>query len=391
MVVDAARQSGQPALALTGATVYVSPAEPPVVDAVVILANEAIAAVGPRASTPIPSGARRVDCAGLFISAGFQNSHVHFTEEKWVGAATQPGNQLAGRLREMLTRYGMTTVVDTGSNPTDTFAVRHRIESGEIAGPRILTAGTPFYPPNAIPYYVRDAEPPDTLALLLQPSTPDQAAGYVRQGIDAGTDIVKLFTGSWVARDKVVPMPLDVAKGAVSEAHRQGRLVFAHPSNVAGLNVALAANVDVIAHAVEDTEGLTDEHLHRMVEQRMSMVPTLKLFGGPARVNPRILDEVGDYARSGGQILFGTDVGYLTDYDPADEYQAMAEAGLTWRDILASLTTKPAERFRESARRGRVVKGFAADLVVLGSDPAMSVRAFTDVRRTIRAGRSVYP
>jgi imidazolonepropionase-like amidohydrolase len=142
---------------------------------------------------------------------------------------------------------------------------------------------------------------------------------------------------------------------------------------------------------VEDTEGLTDEHLHRMVEQRMSMVPTLKLFGGPARVNPRILDEVGDYARSGGQILFGTDVGYLTDYDPADEYQAMAEAGLTWRDILASLTTKPAERFRESARRGRVVKGFAADLVVLGSDPAMSVRAFTDVRRTIRAGRSVYP
>ena len=233
--------------------------------------------------------------------------------------------------------------------------------------------------------------PLDILKLLPQPRTPDEAAGIIRQSVEAGTDVVKLFTGSWVARGQVVPMPLDVATRAVAEAHRLGRLVFTHPSNVAGLEVALAARVDILAHAVEDTDGLTPEHLRRMAQQKMSLVPTLKLFGGSTDIDRAILVEVRDYARSGGQILFGTDVGYLTDYDPSDELDAMARAGLSWQEILASLTTNPAARFGESARRGRIVKGLDGDLVVLGSDPAAAVRAFADVRRTIRAGRVIYP
>ncbi|MBI4468590.1 MAG: hypothetical protein HY650_04620 [Acidobacteria bacterium] len=45
-------------------------------------------------------------------------------------------------------------------------------------------------------------------------------------------------------------------------------------------------------------------------------------------------------------ILFGTGVGAgVDDYDPSDEYTLMAEAGMTFRQILASLTTVPAERF----------------------------------------------
>ena len=291
----------------------------------------------------------------------------------------------------MLTRYGVTTVVDTGSDLSNTIALRRRIESGEVPGPRVLTAGTPLYPPDAIPYYVRDAVPPDILKLLHQPRMPAEAEGIVQQSMQAGADVVKLFTGSWVTRGQVVPMPLDVATAAVAEAHRLGRLAFTHPSNVAGLEVALAARVDILAHAVEDTDGLTPEHLRRMAQQKMSLVPTLKLFGGATRIEPAILVEVRDYARIGGQILFGTDVGYLTDYDPSDELDAMARAGFSWQEILASLTTNPAVRFGESARRGRVVPGLDGDLVVLGSDPARAVRAFADVRRTIRAGRVIYP
>ena len=62
------------------------------------------------------------------------------------------------------------------------------------------------------------------------------------------------------------------------------------------------------------------------------------------------------YAQAGGQILFGTDVGYMTDYDPAEEYRLMARA-LTPMQILASLTTAPAARWKEEARRGRVAGG----------------------------------
>ncbi|MGH9320647.1 MAG: amidohydrolase family protein [Vicinamibacteria bacterium] len=38
--------------------------------------------------------------------------------------------------------------------------------------------------------------------------------------------------------------------------------------------------------------------------------------------------------------------------------------GLSWREILASLTTAPAARFGESDRRGRIAPGMDADLVL---------------------------
>jgi imidazolonepropionase-like amidohydrolase len=96
------------------------------------------------------------------------------------------------------------------------------------------------------------------------------------------------------------------------------------------------------------------------------------------------------YFKLGGQILFGTDVGYLSDLDPTREYELMGEAGLGWRDTLAALTTNPATRFGESRRRGQIAKGMDADLVVLRTDPATDIRAFADVRYTIRDGKVVF-
>src|SRR5439155_4314363 len=182
-------------------------------------------------------------------------------------------------LQAMLTRYGFTTVVDTASLLPNTIALRRRIESREVAGPRILTPGLALYPPDGIPYYVKEAVPADLLKLLPQPSTPREATNIVRRNIEGGADIIKLFTGSNVSPVRVLPMGDDVAKAAVDAAHRRGMLVFAHPSNVAGLEVALRARVDVLAHAIEDTRGLTAEHLRGMRQQNMALVPTLKLLG----------------------------------------------------------------------------------------------------------------
>ena len=51
-------------------------------------------------------------------------------------------------------------------------------------------------------------------------------------------------------------MPLDIAKAAVEESHLNGKLVFAHPSNLAGIRVAIDSGVDVLAHAADDTRGV---------------------------------------------------------------------------------------------------------------------------------------
>jgi imidazolonepropionase-like amidohydrolase len=385
-----AQPKSQDVIALVGGRVISSPDATPVEDGTVVIADGRIVDVGPKSGVKTPSGAKTIDCAGLTIVAGFQNSHVHFTEEKWTNAKTQPAALLTSGLEAMLMRYGFTTVVDTASLLPNTVELRWRIETGEVKGPRILTAGLALYPPNGVPYYVRDSVPPALLKILPQPATPAAAAEIVRTNVEGGANLVKLFTGSVVRREPggVLPMPVDVASGAVVEAHRRGLLVFAHPSNVAGLQVALDAHVDVLAHTVEDTDGFTPNHLKRMKSQNVGLVPTLKLLAGDGR--REMLDQVRDYARIGGQILFGTDAGYLTDYDPIREYQLMESAGLTWRQILASLTTNPANRFKENGKRGRVARGMDGDLVVLGTDPSRGSQAFVDVRYTIREGRVLY-
>jgi imidazolonepropionase-like amidohydrolase len=184
-------------------------------------------------------------------------------------------------------------------------------------------------------------------------------------------------------------MDQGLATAAAAEAHRRGKLVFAHPSNVAGLEIALAAQVDVLAHTIEDTRGLKDSYFVRMKAAGMGMVPTLKLFG-KSQYLWEVLSVVGWYAREGGQILFGTDVGFLTDYDPTEEYVLMSRAGLSFTQILEALTTAPAKRFGLSKKTGRIAPGMDADIVLLGSDPAIDIKAFSNVRYTLRSGKIIY-
>jgi imidazolonepropionase-like amidohydrolase len=96
------------------------------------------------------------------------------------------------------------------------------------------------------------------------------------------------------------------------------------------------------------------------------------------------------FAEAGGQVLFGTDVGYMTDYDPTDEYVSMQQAGLSYAQILASLTTGPAQRFGRAARTGRLAPGLDADVTVVDGRPEDDIRALARVRYTLRSGRLLF-
>lgn len=376
-------------IVLAGGTILPSPDGLPIVDGMVVAREGRIVAVGRRDSIEIPRGATVLECSGAYVVAGFQNSHVHLTEEKWEGAADLPGDLLSRQFEEMLLRYGFTTVVDAASFLSNTLELRERVDSGEVVGPRILTAGGGFYPVDGIPFYLRESMPPETISRLSTPAGPDEASALAAVQLESGADAVKLFTGSWVERGRVLPMDVDIARAAAEEGRRRGKPVLAHASNIAGLEVALEAGVDVLLHALDDDRGFDETHIARMKSANMAMVPTLKLFGGQSYTQ-YIQLLVRDFAEAGGTILFGTDVGFLEDYDPAEEYELMAGAGLDWRAILRSLTVAPAEHFGEASRRGAVAVGQDADLVVLAGDPRRDVSGFHDVRYVVRGARLVY-
>jgi imidazolonepropionase-like amidohydrolase len=374
-------------LAVVNATVYTSPTAQPESKTSVLIQAGKITAIGRHLT--IPSGVKTLPCNGCVVFAGFWNTHVHFMEPKWADSAHLPAGQLTRQLQQMLTHSGFTTVVDLGSDPSSTMALRRRIESGEVAGPHIYTAGIPLYPEHAIPFYLKDA-PPSLLAMLGQPATPAEADALVEHNIALGTDVVKLFTGSYLTPSHVVPMRLDIIRAAVVAGHRHGQLVFAHPSNLEGVRVAMEGGVDVLAHAPERVAGIDDAFIAQLVAHHMVMVPTLKLFSDDAPI-AHIRGIVGTFHRLGGPLMFGTDTGFLTDYDLTEEYRQLYLAGLSYRDVLAMLTTSPARQFRVSKQKGRIAPGMNGDLTILSADPASGdPTTFTQVRYTVRNGRVIY-
>jgi imidazolonepropionase-like amidohydrolase len=376
-------------LALVGGKVYASPDAAPLDDAIIVTANGVIAAIGGRSDAQIPSDARIIDCTGKTVVAGFWNSHVHFTQAVWKNAGSAPAAPLQEHMREMLTRWGFTTVWDIGSDGRDTLALRRRVNAGEVAGPDIHSAGS-IFPKDGHPAYL----PPEIK--LPEASAPDEAAQLVRTYIGFGLDGVKLFTGSFKGSGKpVVNMDPAIAKAAVDVAHAAGKPVFAHPQNMAGVEAVIAAGVDIMAHTVPGEPVYSPEQLARFNHQGIALVPTLSLFAKlpvapdvAARLVATTVNQVKVFSDNGGPVLFGTDVGFTTIYDTTLEYELMHRV-LSARQILASLTTNPAQYFK-AVKKGRVEKGFDADVVVLDGDPTADVTNLAKVAYTIRAGQVIY-
>ena len=379
-------------LAIEHARIYISPTDPPIEDGTVLVRDGVIAAVGPQVA--VPPDAQIVPCDHCVVTAGFWNTHVHFTEPKWNMAQWKSAATLNPQLADMLLSRGFTTVIDLGSNPANTFSIRRRIEKGELTGPYIYTAGTALYPPHGVPFYIRETEPGWLVKMLPQPATPFEAQRIVRSNLNSGADVTKLFTGSWIERGHVLPMPLDIARAAVTTSHLNGRIVFAHPSNLAGTQVAIQAGVDVLAHVPDDTHGITPDLFASMVRQNMAISPTLKMFASTASTDPQYLnplyEEVRTFHGLGGTLLFGTDVGYMTDYTTEGEFDGLGKSGLNWQDVLAMLTTNPAARMGVQNRKGTVTTGKLADLVILDADPAAGLKNFSRVRTVVRSGAVVW-
>jgi len=375
-------------LVLKGGSVYASPEATPISDSVIVTSAGVITAVGRAGEVQIPPDARVIDCSGKTIVAGFWNSHVHFSEAVWRNAASAPAAPLTQHMQDMLTRWGFTTVWDLGSDPDDTLPLRRRVNSGEVPGPSIRVAGNMF-PKGGHPVYVPREVP------LPEVATPDEAARLARYFLEIGDDGIKLFTGAFMGGQPVVNMDPAIAKAAVEVAHAQGRPVFAHPQNKTGVETVIAAGVDVLAHTVPAEGGYTPEQLERFKSQRIALIPTLSLFttvvldpGVTSRLVDTTVNQLKQFSENGGPVLFGTDVGFIKLYDTTREYELMHRV-LTERQVLASLTTNPAQYFKV-AKKGRVEKGFDADVVVLDGDPTADVRNLAKVAYTIRAGTVIY-
>jgi imidazolonepropionase-like amidohydrolase len=381
-------------LAIKGALVYTSPDAKAIPDATVIIRDGKIIRVGRRGKVTIPGNIRVIDAKGMFLTAGFWNSHVHFIEPKWSGADTISAARLTAQLNDMMNSKGFTNVFDLAELDFKNLnALKARIDRGEVPGPSIRAVGVPLTPLNGSPFYIRPAKLPEV-------GDTATAVRDVEDQIRAGAQGIKLFTGSPDGHG-VVSMKVEVASAAVKAAHSHGVPVFAHPSTDAGVDVAIAAGVDVLAHVAPDAHrDWSPSAIELLLKKHIALIPTLRMFQWslPKRSVDTINDpliitalkQLRSYAKNGGVVLFGTDVGYMTDYSTQGEFELMSRAGLDFHDILRSLTTAPAKKFGLGNICGAVAPGKEADIVLLSADPAADSRNFSKVVYTIAKGRIIY-
>ena len=369
-------------LALVGGTIYAHPDAEPLKDGIVFIKDGRVAKAD---GATVPPDTEVLTCNGCAIVAGFCNNHVHFFERKWSNAAAIPAAELMRQLQEFCTRYGFTTVFDLSSPWANTRVLRERIESGEIPGPKIRTTGQGIIANGMLP-----PESVVNLMGVMKYPTPtagnaDEVGAAAKKLTSEGVDGVKLFMKG---------LPVAGISAAVGEAHRAAIPVFVHPGEGADVLTALKAGVDVIAHTTPHS-GPWDEELLGAVK-RAALTPTLTLWKWYQRhdrasaqeaVVETAVGQLAAWIKAGGSVLFGTDLGAV-EPDPVEEYALMAAAGMTFRDILRSLTTAPGERFGKPV--GRIGAGLDADIVVLNGDPAKDVRAFADVKYTLRNGKVIY-
>jgi imidazolonepropionase-like amidohydrolase len=384
-------------LALVGAKIYPSPTERAIENGSILVHDGRIVAIGPSAAVKVPHGARVIDCKGFIVTAGFWNSHVHILTPGLLHAEKLSSQQIASQLEEMLMRWGFTTVFDIASVLDNTTLIRRRIESGEVKGPRILTVGEPFWVKGGTPIYVRGFLEANHINMPEVEST-TQATERVRQQIRDGADGIKIFANS-IEQDGILTMPLDLARAIVAESHRAGKPVFAHVSNDQGIDVAVQSGVDILAHTTPADDLWSPSFVERLTAASMALTPTLTLWeveykgSDPDELKKgmgKAAQQLKAFSQAGGQILFGTDVGYIERFDTSEEYAWMSRAGMSFQQILASLTTNPAQRFGDSTHSGRIANGMDGDLVVLRADPAQDAIAFSKVRYTIRGGEILY-
>jgi imidazolonepropionase-like amidohydrolase len=266
---------------------------------------------------------------------------------------------------------GVTAVRDLAWPSERIFALADASELPSYSGPLVRAAGPILTGPGGYP--TTDGwGPPGTGREL---DGPDDAALAVAELAGRGAAAIKVSLNA-----DSPPTPTDAELATIVEtAHTHDLPVTAHCQGAGQVERALGAGIDELAHTPW-THRLSDDVVDACAK-RLRVVSTLDIhsYGRETPALLTALDNLRRFHEAGGTVTYGTDLGNgpIPPGIHARELGLLGEAGLSPDEVLASLARAPLDA------------GAPADLIALGSDPLLDLRAFDDLRLVVRAGRLV--
>lgn len=401
---------------LIGATVVDGSGNDPLPDRAVHVEGGRIVAV---ADAP-PAGAELLDCAGLTLTPGLIDAHVHFGLSSAIEAGIGHELSIAELAADMFENCrqtldaGFTTVRDTGGIDAGLARV---VDSGKVPGPRILQCGPVLCQTGGHGHLAPEWEPtedwvshdlPGLRSLSRLCDGPDEMRKAAREAFRRGADFLKLcVTGGVVSRhDKLTDtqFTVDEIAAAVQEATARGTYVTVHAHNNAGIRNAVAAGVRCVEHGSQ----IDDETAELMAENDVAHVPTLAVVhalienaaeaGLPASIADRVgvalqgqIDAIHASRRAGLRIGSGSDLIGPKQDNRGHELLLRAQVE-TPMAALVSATRVNADILGIGADVGTIEAGKRADIVAFRGDPLDDPKLFADrgaVALVVQNGRVV--
>jgi imidazolonepropionase-like amidohydrolase len=401
---SAAAPAAPPVTALVGGTVVGIDGGPALKDATVLIVGERISQIGRADSVSIPPGTKVISMMGRWLIPGLTNAHVHLGL-KLPGAAgdslaletdTEEVLRMAGNARLSLLS-GVTTLRLVGEDHGTDFALRKAIDSGEVVGPRIKTAGEVIVPTGGHGSMEADG--------------PYGFAHVVREQIKSGADWIKIAISGGISDPRgsisAAPMTDEEMSTLIEVAHRNGIRVTAHNGSNEAARQALRFGIDGFEHGYH----LNTDVLKEMKAKGVWLVPTIVVtqpgalefyhkIGSPPWYLERVKSTGVDHwamlqnaIRLGVKIVLGTD---QFPFEPNDgttatiaEAELYVKAGMTPLQALQSATTQAAKMLEMDTDIGSITVGKYADIVALNADPLQDIHALRTLDFVMKGGAVV--
>ena len=277
---------------------------------------------------------------------------------------------------------GFTTVQSLGS-PEDK-DLRAAVNTGEIPGPRILTALRP----------ISDAK-----------LTPDQIREAVRKLKADGADVVKIFASKSIRDGGGQTLSDEQLQAACGEAKAQGLRSVVHAYKSAVRASALNGCTEV-----EHGTYATDEDLRALAGHGTFFDPQVGLVIHNYLDNKAKFLGIGNYTEEGFakmqevlplnqemfkralgtkglKIVFGTDAVAGAHGRNAEEFIYRVQAGQDAMDAMVAANSRAAESLNMQDQIGSIAPGMQADIIALDGDPLKDITAVRRVVFVMKGGR----
>ncbi len=370
-----------------------------------------------------PSDCELVDYGDATVLPGLIDTHVHLVGDSEVmaleRAARYSSDEIDAVVVESLRRHlaaGVTTVRDLGDRQFSVVERRDAQRQVDDGLPWIVASGPPITSLGGHCGYLGG-----------EVSGAGEIVAAVRERVERQVDVVKVMaSGGMVTTGSDVFTPqfsIEELRLLVEQAHAAGLPVTAHAHAAAAVEQAVAVGVDGIEHAsyvIRSAEGgpprahATEEQLAALAASGIPVCPTVGGFnaaalsvGAPPQVK-QLLAEAGITPEQvverrmsllrrmttfGVRFISGADAGIAPSKAYGRYAEAVIELGRVTGTVpaLVAASSSAAAAIGLGRSKGRLRRGYDADVVVVDDNLAADLTALRHVRQVVLRSVPVSP